>query len=156
MKLLFLCTHNACRSIIAESLAKQIGGDLWEVKSAGSTPANQVHPFTLSTLKAQRIQTNDLHSKSWEDVQDFLPDIVITVCDQTAGESCPVWFGQAIKAHWGLADPTKQENLSTKEIVMTQIILTLNNKLNLLAEAIKYGVDTEHLSAILTQLSEEQ
>tara|TARA_R110001592_G_scaffold351621_1_gene648889 strand:+ start:442 stop:912 length:471 start_codon:yes stop_codon:yes gene_type:complete len=156
MKLLFLCTHNACRSIIAESLAKQIGGDIWKVESAGSAPAGHVHPFTLATLKTRLLPTDDLHSKSWEDVQHFQPDIVITVCDQAAGESCLVWFGQAIKGHWGLPDPTKRENFSTKEILMAHVILTLDNHLSLLAEAIKSGVDRSQISTILKQLSEEQ
>lgn len=106
MKLLFLCTHNACRSILAEAIARKLGGDRWQAASAGNLPAGRVNPLTLHYLAEAGYETAGLRSRSWEDLKDFQPDVVITVCDQAAGESCPVWFGRAIKAHWGLADPS--------------------------------------------------
>lgn len=108
LKLLFLCTHNACRSILAESIARSLGEDLWEVASAGSHPAGEVHPATLAALSEHDLPTQALASKSWNDLTDYQPDIVITVCDQAAGESCPIWFGKAVKGHWGLPDPSKE------------------------------------------------
>lgn len=110
MKILFLCTHNACRSILAEAIfraeALTAGMDI-KVQSAGSAPRGQVHPLTLQYLSAWHIDTTGLYSKSWDDLADYAPDLVITVCDQAAGESCPVWFGNAVKAHWSLPDPSR-------------------------------------------------
>ena len=93
IKLLFLCTHNACRSLLAEAIAQKLGGDRWAVASAGIHPAGRVHPLTLKYLHEAGYRTSRLES---------------TVCDQAAGESCPVWFGQAVKGHWGLSDPSRQ------------------------------------------------
>lgn len=110
MNILFLCTHNACRSILAEAIFRHVAaqsGMASKVYSAGSAPRGQVHPLTLQYLSKWHINTSGLSSKSWDDLADVAPDIVITVCDQAAGESCPVWFGKAIKAHWSLPDPTR-------------------------------------------------
>lgn len=107
LKLLFLCTHNACRSILAEAICRQLAGDNYIVASAGSQPAGKVFPQTLIKLTEHGYNIDDLSSKSWEALSDYHPDIVITVCDQAAGESCPVWFGKAVKGHWGLSDASK-------------------------------------------------
>ncbi len=107
IKLLFLCTHNACRSILAEAIAQKLGGNRWAVASAGIHPAGRVHPLTLKYLYEAGYRTSRLESKGWDDLTEFQPDLVITVCDQAAGESCPVWFGQAAKGHWGLSDPSR-------------------------------------------------
>lgn len=130
MKLLFLCTHNACRSVLAESIARQLGQGVWTVASAGSHPAGKIHPDTLAVLTEKNLPTEGLLSKSWNDVSDFTPDVVITVCDQAAGESCPVWFGKAIKAHWGLPDPTKQTDAILKRSEFEQVISTLKSRLH--------------------------
>ncbi len=110
MNILFLCTHNACRSILAEAIfraeAIKAGVNI-RVQSAGSTPRGTIHPLTLQYLKHWQIDTAGLTSKSWDEMADFAPDLVITVCDQAAGESCPVWFGKAVKAHWSLPDPSR-------------------------------------------------
>jgi arsenate reductase len=106
MHLLFVCTHNRCRSILAEALARQVlGRDVW-VQSAGSAPAGEVHPLTLRYLAERAIDTRGLSSKSWDHVDGPVPDIVVTVCDRAAGETCPLWLGDAEKVHWGLADPS--------------------------------------------------
>lgn len=112
MNILFLCTHNSCRSILAEAITRhlvvqQANNSSVVVASAGSAPRGMVHPLTLQYLSQWSVDTKNLHSKSWDDLADFNPDLVITVCDQAAGESCPVWFGGAVKAHWGLPDPTR-------------------------------------------------
>jgi arsenate reductase (thioredoxin) len=120
MNILFLCTHNSCRSILAEAITRhlvvqQANNSNVVVASAGSAPRGIVHPLTLRYLAQWSVDTKNLHSKSWDDLTDFNPDLVITVCDQAAGESCPVWFGRAVKGHWGLPDPTRS-GLTTTQI----------------------------------------
>jgi len=78
-----------------------------QAKSAGSQPAGQVHPLSLQYLQEADISTEGLVSQSWDELEEFAPDVVITVCDSAAGETCPVWFGKSIKVHWGLTDPSK-------------------------------------------------
>ena len=109
--LLFLCTGNSARSIMAEAILRQVGGGRFRGYSAGSHPAGAVHPHTLELLERHRFPVDGLHSKHWDafagpdaPVMDF----VLTVCDKAAGEACPVFFGPALKAHWGLADPSEQ------------------------------------------------
>ena len=106
MHLLFVCTHNRCRSILAEALARQVLGRDIGVQSAGSSPAGAVHPLTLRYLTERGIDSRGLSSKSWDDVDGPAPDIVVTVCDRAAGEACPLWLGDAEKVHWGLSDPS--------------------------------------------------
>ncbi len=106
MKFLFLCTGNSCRSILSEVLFNSRATEGFAACSAGSQPSGQVHPLTLETLQNLGLPTTDLWSKRMEDCEDFAPDVVITVCDSAAQEPCPLYLGGAIKAHWGLADPS--------------------------------------------------
>ncbi|MDD2608494.1 MAG: arsenate reductase ArsC [Giesbergeria sp.] len=105
---LFICTHNSARSIMAEALLNQLGGGKFRAYSAGSRPSSQVHPQALALLQRHKIPTEGLYSKNWEVfAQPDAPkmDFVLTVCDQAAGEVCPVWPGQPMSAHWGMQDP---------------------------------------------------
>lgn len=106
IKLLFICTHNRCRSILAEAITNHYGKALLVARSAGSQPAGKVHPLSIDYLSEAGISTDNLCSQSWDEYESWEPDIVITVCDSAAKESCPVWFGTAIKVHWGLSDPS--------------------------------------------------
>lgn len=112
LKVLFLCTGNSARSILAEYFLRKTGGGRFEAYSAGSNPKGQVHPLALRLLReVYKIDANDLRgarSKSWEEFQDVQFDFVITVCDN-ARESCPYWPGQPIVAHWGVPDPADFE-----------------------------------------------
>ncbi len=109
MKLLFLCTHNACRSVLCEVIGRRLGGGRLQTASAGSAPAGRIHPLTLQVLRARGLHSDELASQGIDEFQDFAPDAVITVCDSAAREACPVWLGEAIKVHWGLPDPSHAE-----------------------------------------------
>lgn len=106
MKVLFLCTANSCRSILSEALFNHLAPPGLRAWSAGSHPAGVVNPLTLRTLAQAGVATAGLHSKSMDALATLAPDVVITVCDKAAGEACPLYFGQALKAHWGLEDPS--------------------------------------------------
>lgn len=109
MKILYICTHNRCRSILCEAITNHMAGVGMVAASAGSQPVGQVHPLSLQYLREAGVPIVGLYSKSWDELEEFAPDLVITVCDSAANESCPVWFGKAVKLHWGLADPSKVE-----------------------------------------------
>lgn len=107
MKVLFLCTANSCRSILSEALFNHLAPGGVRAYSAGSEPKGFVHPLTLKALERAGVACDGLFSKPVEAHAELLPDVVITVCDKAAGEACPVFFGPALRAHWGLADPSE-------------------------------------------------
>ena len=106
MNVLFLCTGNSCRSILAEATFNHLAPAGWRAMSAGSQPAGYVHPRSLTLLAREGIATNGLYSKTW-DILPLTPDIVITVCSSAAGETCPAYLGTALRAHWDVDDPAK-------------------------------------------------
>lgn len=106
-KVLVLCTGNSCRSVMAEALINELGRGRYKASSAGSSPAGYVHPRTVETLKRHGIDPGSPHSKSWDVFVNERFDLVITVCDQAAGESCPLFPGNPKKLHWSIPDPAK-------------------------------------------------
>jgi arsenate reductase len=109
---LFLCTGNSARSILAESILRKEGAGRFRAFSAGSTPKGAVHPLALRVLRRMNYPTGGMRSKSWSEfVTPSAPviDFVFTVCDNAAGEACPIWPGQPMTAHWGIEDPAAVE-----------------------------------------------
>lgn len=106
MRVLFMCTANSCRSILSEAMFNHLAPEGFEAVSSGSFPKGRVLPRSLTTLQQVGISIEGLSSKGNDAFESNPPDIVITVCDKAAGEACPVYFGPALKTHWGLADPS--------------------------------------------------
>lgn len=104
MNILFLCTGNSCRSILAEATFNHLAPAGWRALSAGSQPTGQVHPRSLALLAREGIAIDGYHSKSWTDLP-LTPDIVISVCGSAAGETCPAYLGPVLRSHWGVEDP---------------------------------------------------
>jgi arsenate reductase len=108
-KVLVLCTGNSCRSVIAEALINHLSRGCYRAWSAGSSPAGYVHPKAIETLKRHGIDPGAPQSKSWDVFANESFDLVITVCDQAAGESCPLFSGKPTKLHWSVPDPAKAQ-----------------------------------------------
>ncbi len=130
---LFLCTGNSARSIMAEAILRKDGRGHFRAFSAGSQPKGKVNPFAIGVLKSLDYPTEDLRSKSWEEFaapEAPVMDFVFTVCDNAAGESCPVWPGQPMTAHWGIEDPAEFEGTDIeKETVFVAALRYLKNRI---------------------------
>ena len=132
---LFLCTGNSARSILAESILNSVGRPKFHGYSAGSHPAGSINQFARDWLVTNRMPTDGLRSKDWNEfAREEAPrlDFVITVCDNTAGEVCPVWPGQPMTAHWGVADPTAVAgNDEEKRKAVVEAARVLQNRIRL-------------------------
>ena len=144
---LFLCTHNSARSILAEATLNHIGKGRFKAYSAGSSPRQnqQPHPLALEVLRSAGVSTEGLHSKAWDafgkpDAPHM--DLVITVCDNAAGEVCPFWPGQPATAHWGYADPSEGDGTEAqKREAFRQTLHAIRRRLDLLVNLPQSGVD---------------
>ena len=138
MNVLFLCTHNSARSILAEALLNHLGGHRFRAYSAGSSPREnqQPNPLGLQALREAGIDTAGLHSKSWDvfaGPEAPHMDLIITVCDSAAGEVCPVWPGHPATAHWGYPDPSAGDAPDAVKLdAFRQTLLALKRRLELL------------------------
>ena len=134
---LFLCTGNSARSVLAESILNKIGNGRFKAFSAGSHPSGAINPHVLDFLEKRNFPTADLRSKSWNEFaapDGPALDFVFTVCDNAAGEVCPVWPGQAVTAHWGVEDPVSVDgdDDAKRKAVLTAFAL-LNHRISLFA-----------------------
>ena len=131
---LFLCTGNSARSVIAEAIMNRAGEGRFAARSAGSHPTGEVHPYTIDLLKKLNYPTDGLRSKSWDeftgpDAPDF--DFVFTVCDNAANEVCPVWPGQPMTAHWGVPDPAAATGTEAeRRLAFAEAYRLLNNRIS--------------------------
>src|SRR6478672_824008 len=132
---LFLCTGNSARSILGESILNHLGEGRFKGYSAGSHPKGQVHPFAVDQLASMGYPATNMHSKSWDvfAAAGAPPmDFVFTVCDSAAGEACPAWPGQAMTAHWGIADPAAVEGSELlKRAAFRAAFAALENRIRL-------------------------
>ena len=148
---LFLCTGNSARSILAEAILNKVGAGRFKAYSAGSQPRGEVNPHALELLKRLDHDISDLRSKPWDEfAAQGSPklDFVITVCDNAAGEVCPVWPGQPMTAHWGMPDPAAVEG-SPAEIALAfaDTYRMLNNRLSAFAHLKMSGLDRMSLQS---------
>ena len=160
---LFLCTGNSARSVLAEQLMNYWGRGGFRGYSAGSHPKGQVHPLAVDLLKHMKLPTDGLRSKSWDEfVAPGAPvlDFVFTVCDNAAGEVCPVWPGQPMTAHWGVPDPAAVEGSETERwLAFRQTFKELENRIKVFASLPIRSLDRlklqERLDAIGQSRSQE-
>lgn len=159
INVLFLCTHNSARSILAEALLNHMGGSRFRAFSAGSSPRDgqQPNPVGIAVLQAAGIATEGLRSKSWDEFA--LPDaphmdLVITVCDDAAGEVCPYWPGQPATAHWGYADPSAGDGTEDqKHEAFRKTLHAMHRRLELLVNLPAASVHKLMLQTTARQLS---
>ena len=153
-KVLILCTGNSCRSIMAEGALNHLGQGRFIAFSAGSKPASYVHPKSLALLQAKGIPTTGYRSKSWDEFTNTPIDIVITVCDSAAGESCPVFFGAPVKAHWGVPDPAHAQGTDAEIMaVFEKSYALLEARIRALV-ALPQNLDKPELSKRLKEIGE--
>lgn len=152
--LLFVCTHNRCRSILCEALTRHHGAGQLRAASAGSQPAGAVHPATLAHLEARGVPTAGLESRSWDAFADLDPDVVVTVCDSAAGEQCPLWLGSTAKVHWGLPDPSKVAGTpAEQDAAFAAVIATIEGRLRRLLALAPARLDRAGLVEALSTLA---
>jgi arsenate reductase (thioredoxin) len=159
LNVLFLCTHNSARSILAEALLNHLGQGKFKGYSAGSSPrANQQpNPLGLQVLRDAGIATDGLHSKSWDDfAKPDAPqmDLIITVCDNAAGETCPYWPGKPASAHWGYADPSAGDAPDEQKLIAFRHTLhALSQRIELLVNLPAASLDKSTLEHSAKKLS---
>lgn len=130
---LFICTGNSARSIMAEAIMNKVGQGRFKAFSAGSNPAGKVNPSAIELLERNRFNTEGLRSKNWNEFAGKdapQMDFVLTVCDKAAGEVCPIWPGQPMSAHWGVPDPVSVEGTDEqKRKAFSDVFMTLNRRI---------------------------
>jgi arsenate reductase (thioredoxin) len=153
---LFLCTGNSARSILAESIMRKDGQGRFRSFSAGSQPKGQINPFALKVLEALNYPADGMRSKSWEEFaapDAPVMDFVFTVCDNAAGESCPVWPGQPTTAHWGIEDPATVEGTDIqKEAAFVSAFRYLKNRIGVFTNLPLRGIDKLSLGTKLREI----
>lgn len=157
--ILFLCTGNSARSIIAEAVLNRVGRGKFKAYSAGSHPKGEVHPFTLQLLKGLNYDTGFARSKNWDEfAAPGAPqmDFVFTVCDSAAAEACPVWPGQPMTAHWGLPDPAAAEGTDAeRHLAFDEAYRMLNNRISIFVSLPMTSIDKLALQKRLHEIGRD-
>lgn len=157
-KILFLCTGNSARSIMAEAIANQLGRDRFVAYSAGSRPRGEVHPMALDLLGSAGLATEGLRSKGWHEfAEPGAPemDFIITVCDRAAGETCPAWPGHPLTAHWNVPDPASETGTADQVRKAFQLALqVLQQRISLMLALRPEALDRLALQTRLTQIGQ--
>ncbi len=157
---LFLCTGNSARSIMAESILRKVGGDRFNAFSAGSHPKGAVHPLALKVLESYGLPTEGLRSKPWDEfATETSPklDFEFTVCDNAAGEACPHWPGQPMTAHWGIEDPAAVKGTDLeKERAFVLACRYLRNRITIFNALPLASLDRLALTAKLREIGETE
>jgi len=153
---LFLCTGNSARSILAEGILRKDGAGRFNVFSAGSQPKGVVNPFALKVLESLNYPTDGMRSKSWEEFATPVApemDFVFTVCDNAAGEACPVWPGQPMTAHWGIEDPAAVEGTDIeKETAFVLAARYLKNRMSVFVNLPLKSLDKMTIAAQVREI----
>lgn len=156
MKILYVCTHNRCRSILSEAITNHMSNGRLKAYSAGSQPVGEVHPLSVRYLNEQGIPTESLKSKSWDEFEALQPDIVVTVCDSAASEICPLWFGDTLCIHWRLTDPSKLQGSETEVRNAFYLVMkTIKQRVEKLLDLNLEGLSKSERQARLNQLAKE-
>ncbi len=161
LNVLFLCTHNSARSVLAEAILNHIGKGRFKAYSAGSSPREnqQPNPLGLQVLKSAGISIEGLHSKTWDEfARPHSPhmDLVITVCDNAAGEVCPFWPGQPATAHWGYSDPSAGEGTDVQKLeAFRQTLHALKRRLDILISLPPAKLEKTLLQTTARELAKE-
>lgn len=157
---LFLCTGNSARSIIAESVLRQDGEGRFRAFSAGSRPRGEVHPTALRVLKNFHYPTKELRSKSWDEFAGAnapVMDFVFTVCDQAAGETCPLWPSQPISAHWGVPDPAAATGTDLeREMAFIDTLRIMRNRISVFTALPMATLDRASLATRLRRIGQSE
>lgn len=153
---LFLCTGNSARSILAEAVLNRVGGGRFKAFSAGSRPKGAVHPYALQLLTSLNHDTTFARSKDWEEfARPGAPvmNFVFTLCDDAANEACPVWPGQPMTAHWGLPDPASVEGTEAeKHLAFADTYRMLNNRISIFTSLPMHSLDKLALQRRLDEI----
>jgi arsenate reductase len=152
-KFLFLCTGNSARSIMGEYLLRRLGGSRFQVFSAGSFPTGKVNPLAVQVLQDMyNIDASEARSKSWEEFKDVEFDFVVTVCDN-ARETCPIWPGQPIVAHWSSPDPAAVEGTDLEKYrAFKDVAMQINRRVQLLTSLPLEKLDRRKLGAAISEI----
>ena len=156
---LFLCTHNSARSVMAEALLNTIGRERFQAFSAGSSPSGRVNPFAVEMVRTIGYLTENIRSKSWDEfAKPGAPhmDIIITVCDNAAGEACPFWPGHPATAHWGFPDPSTVAGTDEdKRMAFNQVFHAIRHRIELLVSLPVEKLERLALASELNRIHEQ-
>jgi arsenate reductase len=154
LNILFICTHNRCRSAICEAITNHLSDGRLQAFSAGSQPAGQLHPLTIRYLEKRGISTLGLKSESWDVYFDKNIDVAITVCDSAAAEGCPLWMGDTLRVHWGVSDPSKLEDSSSEAEIEKAFGELMDKVESRIRQVLKLDLDNLSRASIEQQFQE--